>query len=317
MTDTTADTTASTTTPPVDPLTIPTDKLQAGLAIVNSEDGHSQLPVEDTLSDSSLPPPPPILWTESLDFKYKSPPPLYLPSTSSEWTPQPGGRHNATPSLPDPLCYTCFAPNPPLRCGRCNVASYCNKECQLKDWKCKATGGYHKLNCPQMKLLTRSGTFPTELLRRTAAETGLLKKVKMYLHPFAVHHHSLKGPGFVFLQSPHTLENLSMPGNGLRDCRGGTRGERMESRQVLMTYMKLGDFGSLTVDDFEMSQVLPSLSKTVEEVNPAEEIVVLVRVRCGFVGVVRVRIVLGYGVCMKLGEEYEGKEDVQLNIDDI
>ncbi|GMH62996.1 hypothetical protein TrST_g9910 [Triparma strigata] len=299
----------------IDPLQIPTEKLAEGLKIVNDSDVASS---EDQNSGPSNPPAPAILWTSSLDFKYKSPSPLHLPLPSdSGWSPQQGGRLNPKPSLPPPLCYTCFKPSPPLQCSRCKVASYCSKPCQLKDWKCKLGSGYHKLNCSQMKLLTRSGTFPSELHRRTAVESGLLKKVKMYLCPFAVHHHSLKGPGFVFLQSPNTLVQLSMPGNGLRDCLGGTRPERMESRQVLMTYLPLKDFHTLTTDDFEMSQIQPSLTSTCSSIDPSTEIVILIRVRCGFVGVCKMKIVLGYAVCMKLGEDYEGKEQIQLNIDDL
>mmetsp|Transcript_23730 Transcript_23730/g.49394 ORF Transcript_23730/g.49394 Transcript_23730/m.49394 type:complete len:282 (+) Transcript_23730:121-966(+) len=266
-----------------------------------------------------LPPTPPILWSTSTDLKYKSPPDLLYPLDAEDtWTPSPGGRQNQSQKpLPELLCYACFAPDPKLRCSRCGVASYCNKDCQKRDWKCKAGCGYHKANCEQMKLLTRSGTFPSEASRRSAAEAGMLSKVKMYMCPFAVYNHSGKGPGFVFLQSPDTLEQLSMPGNGLRDCRGGTRPDRLKSREILMQYMKVEEFSSLIEDDFELTALQPSLTAAVSAADPTETVVVLVRVRCGFVGVCTMKLVLGYAVCMKLGEEYEGRDTLQMNIDDI
>ena len=38
------------------------------------------------------------------------------------------------------LCFFCWAPNSPKRCKKC-YASYCNDECQKKDWK------RHKVHC--------------------------------------------------------------------------------------------------------------------------------------------------------------------------
>eukprot|EP00545_Synedropsis_sp_CCMP1620_P005867 CAMPEP_0119005006 /NCGR_PEP_ID=MMETSP1176-20130426/1476_1 /TAXON_ID=265551 /ORGANISM="Synedropsis recta cf, Strain CCMP1620" /LENGTH=246 /DNA_ID=CAMNT_0006956769 /DNA_START=77 /DNA_END=817 /DNA_ORIENTATION=+ len=32
-------------------------------------------------------------------------------------------------------CFSCRKPAPTLRCGECQVVWYCNKECQVKDWK--------------------------------------------------------------------------------------------------------------------------------------------------------------------------------------
>ena len=60
----------------IDPLQIPTEKLAEGLKLVNDSDVASS---EDQNSGPSNPPAPAILWTSSLDFKYKSPSPRPLP----------------------------------------------------------------------------------------------------------------------------------------------------------------------------------------------------------------------------------------------
>ena len=41
----------------------------------------------------------------------------------------------------------CYKKNPAKKCSRCNTAFYCDKECQLKDWK----GGKHKEKCSDVK----------------------------------------------------------------------------------------------------------------------------------------------------------------------
>ena len=228
------------------------------------------------------------------------------------------------PSEPELLCYSCGAPEPRLKCGKCKVASYCSKECQKKDWKGGSEGGWHKMNCGQYKLLTRAGTFPGLEHKKEAVDRGVLQKIRLYLSPFYVHHVSKgeggcdatngDGGGFVFLQSNNTLEQLSMPGNTLRDCRGPTLPERRVSRQIFMRFMATSEFRDLAGDDFEMMQLQKPLLDASKDHDSKRYIPVLFRARCGFVAVFLSNIALGYEQCRRLGWE-DMSAVVQLNLD--
>jgi MYND finger len=67
------------------------------------------------------------------------------------------GNNNAASRNKKPVCFGCSkiettttTTGKPLfqKCARCNVASYCSKECQIKDWKAvRKGGGGHKDAC--------------------------------------------------------------------------------------------------------------------------------------------------------------------------
>jgi len=73
-------------------------------------------------------------------------------------------------------------------------------------------------------------------------------------------------------------------------------------------------------DDFEMTSVRSALTKAVEEYDDKQDMVVLIRSRCGHVAVGIAPLVPDYRVCKSLGKEYfgEGMEGaLQLNLDDV
>ena len=137
------------------------------------------------------------------------------------------------------------------------------------------------------------------------------------LLPPAVLNHSTKGPGFIYLQSPHTLEAFSFLGPGVRDTRGPIHPTRATSRTVILNYLTLGEFPNLTSSDFEVAQILPDLHRAATTMDCKTDVLVLVKFRCGYLGVLTVKIVLGYDACLALGQDYTGQESFQLNIDDI
>lgn len=257
-------------------------------------------------------PPPPFAWFFSSDLSYPPPPPLLYPSTDLPAAPP---RHDARPPVPE-QCYRCGAAGPKLVCPRCKVARYCNQECYKLDWKRPSAGGFHKLNCGTYSLLTRSNTLPPASLRPTV-EASVLNRVRMYLSPIACLHHSLKGPGFVYLQSPHALSAFAFPGPGLRDAHGPVHASRAGSRSLVLTYVPIGEFPQLTRDDFEVAEALPHLTGALKGMDPREHVLLLVKFRCGFLGVLKTVVVLGYDVCLKLAEDYKGQETYQLDIDDV
>jgi len=223
------------------------------------------------------------------------------------------------------VCYSCGKEMPKLTCAACKVAMYCDRKCQKKDWSCKPTSGYHKLNCPYISKLTRSGKMD-ESLKRDVVNT-VVRKCKLYLSPFFVYNAIEAGKAgtkgtssdtkgyFVFLQSPDTLIMHGMPGQGRRDHLGPTKEGRGGSRQVILRFMKYEDTKELVEDDFELSQVLPMLQEAVSPSIPQNNIPLLVRFRCGFVGVCTSEIALGWDAAERLG--WEGNDEVLFNIDDV
>jgi hypothetical protein len=195
-----------------------------------------------------------------------------------------------------------------------------------RDWSCKNGGGYHKLNCPFMKSLTREGKMD-EVGKRGVVDT-VVRKCKLYISPFFVNNviRASKASAasasdtptagyFVFLQSPDTIIMHGMPGQGRRDHLGPTLPSRSGSRQVMLKFMKYEETKELVKDDFELSSLLPSLLSSVSPGERQEKIPLLVRFRCGFVGVADAEIALGWDTCERLG--WEGNDEVLFNIDDV
>jgi hypothetical protein len=291
---------------------VSSEDLSKGLEVINSTDllGTSSSSTSNQDNDDH-----PFTWHQSLDLSYKpNPPMLYpladlaaLPSTSDELMPY------AIPAQ----CFSCAAPDPASLCPQCKVARYCNKECYKQDWKCKAGGGYHKMNCESYALLGKANVFPTSKNKMAAVETGVVNRVRMYMCPIAVYNYDQKGAGFIYLQSPHPLTAFQFPSPGVRDTFGPVHPSRVSSRTVILNYVTLGEFPSLTSDDFEITQTLETITKCCQTVNFQEEVLVLCKFRCGFVGVFSVKIVLGYKACLMLGQDYKNQETFQLNIDDV
>ena len=75
----------------------------------------------------------------------------------------------------------------------------------------------------------------------------------------------------------------------------------------------------LCKDDFEMVAVGKELAKAVEEYKQSEELVVMMKFRCGHIAVGTTKLVPDYSLCKTLGKEYfeHAGSAVQLNIDDV
>lgn len=185
------------------------------------------------------------------------------------------------------------------KCSGCG-STYCSKDCQKMDWK-----PVHKAMCSQLKDLSAG-----KPIDRQEVATRVLQIVRLYLCPFSVHHRENVGAGFVFLQSPQSMLELSF-------LSPVTQTGRLLDRSVLLQYMTLGEFVDVVLqDDFELMTVRPQLEEAVKQCIAESEVVVLLRSRCGYTAVVTMPLVPDYNVCKALAVDYEGKASVQLKFDD-
>ena len=248
-------------------------------------------------SDASTPQPTPkaIRWSECIELGY----------VTDETAP-------ATESSSS--CFKCGKSGATAKCAKCSTVSYCSRDCQLADWK-KGSGGGHKYCCAAYKRVGPAMTL-TEAEDKCTAREAVLTRIRFYACSFAVHKAHNLGKGFLFLQSPSTLAALSLP---IPKLPNGTMMDGI--RSVLLHYLTMGEFDQeVCRDDFEMTSLRTALTKAVEEYDDKEEIVVLMRFRCGHVAVGVAPLVPDYRVCKSLGKEYfgEGMEGaLQLNLDDV
>jgi len=225
-----------------------------------------------------------------------------------------GGGANEPPETP--RCFRCGTPlyGKILRCGKCRVACYCQKDCQVNDWK----AGKHKTYCaayervgPHMSI--RDGD------DKARARTDVFAKVRMYACPYASHRARTLGRGFLFLQSDGTLAAMSLPVP--KDSYGRTLSSAPHHRRrsVVLHYLTVGEYDSeVCRDDFELAIVRTQLVGAVDDYDEDKEIVLLTRFRCGNLAVGRTPIVPSIEVCRKIGLDYFGNAtgEVQLFIDD-
>lgn len=228
---------------------------------------------------------------------------------SAHWLYE-GSLINPTPSA-ERVCFRCSKAAPPASCSQCSVAAYCGRDCQTADWGKRGAFGGHKGLCPDYRVLGKAQMVPAEG-RRLALER-LLSKMRLYACPFAVHHAGVQGRGVLLLQSENTLAQLALPAP--RDCFG-----HMVQRSVLLQYLTLtkvdemlessnGAFDDLTAPRAIISTVVSS--------HGDGEMVVLVRLRCGFVAALVTQLVPDLRICMQLATDYKGKEVLQLDLDDM
>lgn len=203
-----------------------------------------------------------------------------------------------------------------LRCSRCSVASYCGRECQVADWK-SGQGGGHKHSCAAYKRVGVDLKLNGEDDKTTAREE-IFRRIRFYACPYGVYRNRALGRGFLFIQSPMLLAELSLP-IPKRPCGRGMAGQRA----VLVHFLTLGEYDQeLCRDDFELAGCRSQLKEAVESYDEREEIVILMRFRCGHVSVGVSPLVPEYGVCVSLGKDYyEGQKAaegaLQLNLDDV
>jgi len=223
----------------------------------------------------------------------------------------------------EPLCFRCGKSTGELsggakisRCSRCGTVPYCSRECQVADWK-SGPGGGHKHCCAAYKRVGADLKLKTEDDQRRARE-DVFRRIRFYACPYGVFRGMTLGRGFLFVQSPMTLAELSLPIPKL-PCGRSMSGPRA----VLLHFLTLGEYDQeLCRDDFEMAGCRAELKEAIESYNERVEIVVLMRFRCGHIAVGVSPLVPEYGVCASLGKDYyEGQKAaegaLQLNLDDV
>ena len=217
-------------------------------------------------------------------------------------------------------------------CGKCQVAKYCSRECQVQDWKQqhkRACASYQRMMCRS----TPIGTNDTEHAEKEifGTNTWVLRsdevkcdvrndffgKIRFYVCPYAVVRYTELGRGFIFLQTNHTLDitSLSLP----IDCNGNHVG----ARSCSVHYLTTGEYDQeVCRDDFEMTIVRKDLHDAIVQYDPMEQIVVLMRFRCGHIALGTTALVPDYKLCQHLGRDYTDQStgstigSLQLNLDE-
>lgn len=216
------------------------------------------------------------------------------------------------PTPPAMICFDCHKSAPSSNfaiCGKCGIASYCNRECQTNDWK----NGRHKHACAsyiRLSLLQGEDKETTQMTIRNE----IFGRIRFYASPYAVFKTQELGKGFLFIQSNCTLAQLSL--TIPKDTTG-----RIIERSILMHFLTLGEFDADVIsDDFEMAATRTKLKELVNMYNSEKEVVLLLRLRCGHLSLGKGVLVPDYQICKKLGVDYYAEntaEAVQLNLDDL
>ena len=211
------------------------------------------------------------------------------------------------------VCFSCKSSQTSIEgaklfnCAKCRVAAYCSKQCQVTDWKAG-----HKHACQQYAKVGKHMTFKHISDKRQAIVNGVLSRIRFYSGPFAIHHHSKQGRGFLFIQSECTLAEMSLVKPTL------STGKVMEMpRSVLIHFLTMGEYDQeLCRDDFELAVMRDKLKDAVERYDFKTELVIMTRFRCGHISLLMVPLVPDYGISLTLSEDYEGRPGaMQLNID--
>mmetsp|Transcript_25345 Transcript_25345/g.35718 ORF Transcript_25345/g.35718 Transcript_25345/m.35718 type:complete len:266 (+) Transcript_25345:125-922(+) len=219
------------------------------------------------------------------------------------------------------VCFGCgklLPDNTGKKCAKCHVATYCSRECQVKDWKGgNGTGIGHKFSCDAF---ARVGTNMkiTKEEDQASARQDIFARVRFYACPYAVEKTSIVGKGFMFVQSDCTLAELSLPTPSKNSY--GQPIQRTP-RAVLLHFLTVGEYDSeVCKDDFELASVRTKLQNAVEEYNDKASVVLLMRFRCGHVALGVAPLTPDYGICKSLGKSYYADSTagaLQLNLDDI
>ena len=213
----------------------------------------------------------------------------------------------------DARCFACQTVHTNLfRCAKCGVAAYCQKDCQVLDWK--VSGGKHKLACASYKRVGRQQQFSNQA-DLASARSEIFQKIRLYACAFGVYKTRNLGRGFLFCQCQHSLAEMSLAIP--KDCRG----QPIHNRSVLLHYLTLGEFDAeVCRDDFEMALARSALQQAVNTTyDDKTQMILLFRFRCGHVALGMAPLPLPYSACLKLGMDYFQQSDspaLQLNIDD-
>jgi hypothetical protein len=185
-------------------------------------------------------------------------------------------------------------------CAKCKGAFYCSRECQTADWK-----RGHKRTCDRTMQVV-AGTF-----NRAAAVVRLLRRIRLYLSPFAIANEKL-GPGVVLVQSPNTLEDFA-----LLEATVSPTLKQIYARSVILNYITAAEFkGTIAKDDAEMVPVAAAVEAAIEALNTEHHHLVLLMFRCGALELAKCPWVPAKAVCRALAADFEGKGCVQLNLEE-
>lgn len=220
---------------------------------------------------------------------------------------------------PDPdhaerLCFYCQTVHTKLsKCSQCRVAGYCQRDCQVKDWK---RGGQHKASCATYKragadMRGLDGNRPAQ----EEARMEIFHRIRFYACAYAAFKAATLGRGFLFVQGDQSLVSLSLAIP--KDCYGRT----LPRRGVLVHYLTMGEYDAeVCRDDFELAMVRTDLQKLVDKYDEQKEVVLLMRFRCGHVAVGKAQLAMPYQSFRKLGADFFAEQNaasLQLNIDDV
>jgi hypothetical protein len=217
---------------------------------------------------------------------------------------------------PERICFTCAKPltKPYSTCGKCKVAGYCTRTCQIQDWKT-----VHKAACHTYARVVGSSLRNPRFSSAAAAAQArqeIFHRIRFYACAYAVYKESTLGRGFLFLQGDQSLVTLSLAipkdvyGHPIQQTRG-----------IMVHYLTLGEYDAeLCRDDFELATVRNELTHAVNTYDPQTEVVLLMRFRCGHVAVGKAQFAMPHGSFRTLGTQFFAEQDaacLQLNIDDV
>ena len=215
-------------------------------------------------------------------------------------------------------CFTCGTPSPASSCAKCGVASYCNRDCQTKDWSAKtgAWGG-HKKQCAAYKSLGQQQQVESAEERRLIVEKALAS-IRLYMCPFAIFHGSGYGTraprGCVFVQFGCSVDELALPAPRACDGRPLETGDR----SALVHFATLEEYDAeIAQSDKRLSAVREALVRAIEGHDDRQHVVVLLRAACGYTAVILQRLVPEWRVARQLADEYANRDCLQINLDDL
>ena len=194
------------------------------------------------------------------------------------------------------VCFGCGAPATAAakRCAKCQVAAYCQRSCQVEDWKRR-----HKLACASY---ARLATFPGNSAEMAAARNAIVARIRFYAFPYAVHQSSTLGRGFLLLQCAETLVHMSLATPAPVDCYGHAL---TTQRSIHVHFLTFAEYDQeVCRDDFEMALLRPELQTAVEQYDAAKQVVVLLKFRCGHVALGTSPLVPNLALCKQLGKDY-------------
>ena len=151
---------------------------------------------------------------------------------------------------------------------------------------------------------------------KQSAREDIFRRIRFYACPFAVVKGNEDMDGFLFVQSESTLAEMSLPSPILGNGRLMTK-----PRSILLHYLTLSEYDQeVCRQDFELAVVRNELMEGIRNCKKQEEVLLLMRFRCGHVAVGIAPLVPDYKLSKSLGMQYySGHETstVLLNIDDL